>query len=225
MTADGRRDAFHIPRQAADKAALHGGEHAAGVVVRKRILVGDGAGLEGVGLTSTTGANSRDGRGRPSYGAVGERAVLAVEYSSGQVVDEGDGFTELIGLEDRSTGRVIGDGGQPAVCVAGVLACNLLKLWRAARPNRPAAETDPTVASPKKQPKPACLSYEDGLLVVEQLEIAGLFTSPTRKRGLHFRQRFALACASGLLLNNHAISSCPTTRYQFKSCGDIQRCG
>ena len=46
-------------------------------------------------------------------------------------------------------------------------------------------------------------------LVVEQLCLAGFITSPTRKRGLHFRQRFALAGASGSLLNNPAISSCP----------------
>ena len=50
------------------------------------------------------------------------------------------------------------------------------------------------------------------ILVVEQLCLEGFITSPTRKRGLHFRQRFALACASGSLLNNPAISSCPTTR-------------
>ena len=49
-------------------------------------------------------------------------------------------------------------------------------------------------------------------LVVKQLCIEGFITSPTRKRGLHFRQRFALACASGSLLNSPAISSCPTTR-------------
>ena len=209
MTADGRRDAFHIPRQAADKAALHGGEHAAGVVVRKRILVGDGAGLEGVGLTSTTGANSRDGRGRPSYGAVGERAVLAVEHSSGQVVDEGDGFTELIGLEDRSTGRVIGDGGEPAVCVAGVLACNLLKLWRAARPNRPAAETDPAVASPKKQPKPACLSYEDGLLVLGKGEKA------TKLKLMQFKT------SPGARVDNTFIHSSYGFRYLTLSVKDV----
>ena len=49
------------------------------------------------------------------------------------------------------------------------------------------------------------------VLVVEQLCLEGFITSPTRQRGLHFRQRFALAGASGSLLNNPAISSCTTT--------------
>ena len=48
--------------------------------------------------------------------------------------------------------------------------------------------------------------------MVGQLCLEGFITSPPRQRGLHFRQRFALAGASGSLWNNPAISSC-TTNY------------